>query len=202
MEIAIGRRLLVATHNQGKLDEIDRLLAPLGIEVVGAAALGLPVPEETKDSFAGNARLKARAGVSQSGLPALADDSGLCVDALQGLPGVHTADWAEGPDGRDFDRAMRRVWEALEKIGAATPRRARFHCTLLLACPDGQEHVFEGEVAGQLVWPPRGTQGHGFDPMFQPDGFDVTFGEMDRWAKNRISHRGVAMEKLLRARFT
>jgi XTP/dITP diphosphohydrolase len=192
-----GGRLVVATHNQGKLEEIERLLAPYPVEVVSAKALGLPEPAETEETFVGNARIKAHAAARASGLPALADDSGIEVDALGGAPGVRTADWAEGPGERDFVRAMTRTWEALEAAGAPHPRTARFLCTLVLAWPDGHEEVFEGRIDGQCVWPMRGTQGHGYDPMFQPDGFPITLGEMDRWHKNEISHRGDAFRKLV-----
>ncbi len=198
----IGGRLLVATHNQGKLEEIQRLLEPFGVEAIGAAALGLPEPEETEDSFVGNARIKARAATAASGLVALADDSGLCVDALGGAPGVYTANWAETPSGRDFVVGMNRVWRELEKVRAPCPRRAQFRCTLVLAWPDGTDRIYGGMMAGQIVWPMRGDQGHGFDPVFQPDGYDMTFGEMDRWQKNQISHRADAFRKLVSDCFT
>lgn len=192
-------RLVVATHNRGKLEEIERLLEAYPVQVVSAAALGLAEPEETEDSFLGNARIKAHAAARASGLPALADDSGIEVDALGGQPGVYTANWAETPGGRDFAHAMTRTWEALQAADAPFPRTARFRCTLVLAWPDGHEEVFEGTIEGRCVWPMRGTQGHGYDPMFQPDGYDVTLGEMDRWEKNRISHRGRAFAKLVAA---
>lgn len=197
-----GNRLLVATHNRGKLEEIAALLAPRGVEVVSAADLGLPEPPETETTFVGNARIKAHAAAQATGLPALADDSGLEVEALGGAPGVHTADWAETPSGRDFAQAMRRTWELLEAARAPEPRRARFRCTLVLAWPDGHDEVFEGEIAGRIVWPMRGDRGHGYDPIFLPDGYDQTFGEMDRWEKNRISHRADAFRKLLAGCFT
>ncbi len=192
-------RLVVATHNAGKLEEIRHLLAPYPITVVSAGELGLPEPEETENTFLGNARIKAHAAAAASGLPALADDSGIEVDALDGAPGVHTADWAETPHGRDFVQAMTRTWEALEARNAPYPRTARFRCTLVLAWPDGVEEVFEGKIEGQCVWPMRGEQGHGYDPMFQPAGMDITLGEMDRWEKNRISHRGDAFRKMVAA---
>ncbi len=190
-------KLLVATHNQGKLEEIIRLLEPYGIEITSNSELGLPVPEETEDNFVGNARLKAHAAAQASGLPALADDSGIEVDALGGAPGVYTADWAETPEGRDFPMAMRKVWDKLEAMDAPFPRRCRFRSTLVLAWPDGHDEVFEGKIEGQCVWPMRGEEGHGYDPMFQPEGYDITFGEMDRWEKNRISHRADAFRKLV-----
>jgi XTP/dITP diphosphohydrolase len=196
-----GDRLLVATHNAGKLEEIDALLAPFGIAVTGAAALGLTEPAETEATFAGNARIKAHAAARATGLPALADDSGIEVEALGGAPGVHTADWATTPEGRDFELAMTRTWQALQAVGAPEPRRARFCCTLALAWPDGHDEVFTGEMRGRIVWPMRGTRGHGYDPIFQPDGYDQTFGEMDRRQKNRISHRADAFGKLVAACF-
>lgn len=196
-----GRRLVVATHNRGKLDEIAHLFGERPVEIVSAAELGLAEPEETETTFPGNARIKAHAAAGASGLPALADDSGIEVDALGGAPGVRTADWADTGQGRDFVQAMTRTWDELERVGAAHPRTARFRCTLVLAWPDGHDEVFEGTIEGRCVWPMRGTQGHGYDPMFQPDGFDITLGEMDRWQKNRISHRGTAFEKLLAACF-
>jgi XTP/dITP diphosphohydrolase len=193
-----GGRLLVATHNRGKLEEIVALLDPFPFEVVSAAALGLPEPAETEQTFVGNARIKAHAAALTSGLPALADDSGIEVDALGGAPGVHTADWAELPGGgRDFHQAMRRTWAELEQTGAPAPRTARFRCTLVLAWPDAHDEVFEGAVEGQCVWPMRGTEGHGYDPMFLPDGHELTFGQMDPAAKNRISHRARAFERLV-----
>lgn len=192
-----GNRLVIATHNKGKLEEIADLLAPYGIEVMSAGALGLPEPEETEDNFVGNARIKAHAAARASGLPALADDSGLAVDALGGAPGVYTADWAATPQGRDFGLAMARTWAELERVGAPFPRSASFCCTLVLAWPDGHDEVFEGRMPGQIVWPGRGDQGHGYDPIFQPDGHGQTFGEMDRWEKNRISHRARAFGKLV-----
>ncbi len=194
-----GDRLLVATHNRGKLEEIAALLDPHGVTALSAAEFGLPEPEETGTTFVENAQIKAHAAAAATGLPALADDSGICVEALGGAPGVHTADWAETADGRDFEMAMRRTWEALEAAGASSPRRAAFICTLVLAWPDGVDQVFEGRMAGQIVWPMRGTQGHGYDPIFQPDGHVVTFGEMDRWEKNRISHRADAFAKFTAA---
>lgn len=194
-------RLLVATHNQGKLEEIADLLAPYGVETVSAGQLGLAEPDETETTFAGNARIKAHAGARATGLVTLADDSGITVDALEGAPGVYTADWAETPTGRDFKRAMTRVWATLETLSAPFPRRAQFRCTLVLAWPDGQDAVFEGVMPGQVVWPMRGDQGHGYDPIFQPDGYTITFGEMDRWEKNRISHRADAFRKLMEGCF-
>ena len=192
-----GDRLVVATHNKGKMEEISALLAPFSVTVIGASALGLVEPAETETTFVGNARIKAHYAAKASGLPALADDSGITIDALDGAPGVYTADWAETGDGRDFVKAMTRVWSELEARHAPYPRGAQFRCTLVMAWPDGHDEVFEGIMAGQVVWPMRGDQGHGYDPIFQPDGFDVTFGEMDRWEKNRLSHRADAFRKLV-----
>lgn len=192
-------RLLLATHNAGKLDEFRQLLAPRGVQVTGAAELGLPEPEETGTTFVENARIKARAAQVATGMAALADDSGLEVDGLDGAPGVYTADWAEGPGGRDFLRAMTRVHDALISRGAARPWTARFRCTLVLAAPDGTERVFDGSVEGELVWPIRGALGHGFDPMFVPEGGPLTFAEMTAAQKNAISHRGRALAAFLAA---
>ncbi|MFC0811914.1 RdgB/HAM1 family non-canonical purine NTP pyrophosphatase [Paracoccus panacisoli] len=191
-----GRTLLIATHNAGKLEEMRALFAPLGITVTGAAEHGLPEPAETEESFVGNARIKARAAMEATGLPVLADDSGITVDGLDGAPGVHTADWAETGAGRDFMQAMRRTWEALEARGAPEPRRAQFRATLVLLTPEGEEQVFEGVAPGRLVWPPRGALGHGYDPMFIPDGHDRTYAEMDFAEKNAISHRARAFAAL------
>ncbi len=192
-----GTRILIATHNAGKLEEMQQLFAPYGVDVVGAAEMGLAEPEETETTFIGNARIKARAAVAATGLPALADDSGIEVEALDDAPGVYTADWAETPNGRDFIMAMTKTHTKLEEINAPHPRRARFTATLVLAWPDGHDEVFDGRVNGTLVWPMRGKTGHGYDPMFQPDGHDITFAEMDPEQKNRISHRADAFQKLI-----
>ncbi len=192
-----GTQLVIATHNTGKLEEIADLLRPYGVTLTSNADHGLPEPEETETTFAGNARIKAHAAAQATGLPALADDSGIAIDALGGAPGVQTADWAETPDGRDFGMAMQRAWDALETAAAPLPRTAQFCCTLVLAWPDGHDEVFAGVMPGQVVWPGRGDQGHGYDPIFQPDGHDLTFAEMDRWEKNRISHRADAFAKLV-----
>jgi XTP/dITP diphosphohydrolase len=190
-------QLVVATHNQGKLEEITDLLQPFGVKISSNADHNLPEPDETEDTFVGNARIKAHAAAKATGLPALADDSGIEVAALNGAPGVYTADWAETENGRDFIMAMQRTWDALEAVDATFPRRAQFCSTLVLAWPDGHDEVFPGVMKGQLVWPMRGTNGHGYDPIFQPDGYDITFGEMDRWEKNKISHRADAFRKLV-----
>ncbi|MBD3765140.1 MAG: RdgB/HAM1 family non-canonical purine NTP pyrophosphatase [Rhodobacterales bacterium] len=197
-----GDRLVIATHNRGKLEEIAALLQPYGVNVVSAGDLGLPEPAETEETFVGNARIKAHAAARATGLPALADDSGIEIEALGGAPGVHTADWAETPQGRDFVMAMTRAWTELEAIAAPEPRRARFCCTLVLAWPDGHDEVFAGQMPGRIVWPMRGDRGHGYDPIFQPDGHDLTFAQMDRWEKNRISHRADAFRKLVQGCFT
>jgi XTP/dITP diphosphohydrolase len=192
-----GDRLLVATHNAGKLEEIADLLAPFDVTVLGAKTLGLPEPAETGTTFVENARIKAHAAAKATGLPALADDSGIEIDALDKAPGVYTADWAETGNGRDFVMAMTRAHDDLLARGAPQPWTARFCCTLVLAWPDGHDEVFPGVMEGRVVWPMRGERGHGYDPIFQPDGYDVTFGEMDRWEKNRISHRADAFRKLV-----
>tara|TARA_R110002110_G_scaffold106774_7_gene267525 strand:- start:20354 stop:20965 length:612 start_codon:yes stop_codon:yes gene_type:complete len=191
------KRILIATHNAGKLEEMGQLFAPFGVTVVGAADLNLPEPEETETTFVGNARIKAHAAAKATGLPALSDDSGIEVEALENAPGVYTADWAETPNGRDFLMAMTKTHNLLEERGAAQPRRARFCATLVLAWPDGHDEVFAGKVNGTLVWPIRGALGHGYDPMFQPDGHEITFAEMDSDQKNRISHRADAFAKLI-----
>ncbi len=194
-------KLVIATHNPGKLREIQELLAPVGIACVGAGELELPEPEEIGNSFVDNADLKAREAADLSGLPALADDSGLCVDALHGLPGIFSARWAEDSDGhRDWVRAMERVWRELEAAGPDSSRDAHFACALSIARPnDGRVESFEGRVDGTLVWPPRGDKGFGYDPIFVPAGYEVTFGEMDQAEKHRISHRADAFRKLVSA---
>ncbi len=192
-----GERLVIASHNAGKVREIGELMRPFGVAVFSAGDLDLAEPEETEDTFAGNARIKAHFAARHSGLPALSDDSGIQVDALGGAPGVHTADWAETGNGRDFAMAMTKVWTLLEEKNAARPRTARFCCTLCLAWPDGHDELFEGSVEGQVVWPMRGTRGFGFDPVFLPDGETETFGEMDPAKKHGMSHRADAFAKLV-----
>ena len=193
----ISRKLLVATHNTGKLEEIYALLKSYDISLSSAADHGLKEPKETENTFVGNAKLKAHYAANETGLPALSDDSGLEIDALNNLPGVYTADWAETDHGRDFDIAMQKVNTALNAIEAPLPRTARFCCTLVLAFPNGNDIVFSGVLGGEIIWPQRGKNGHGYDPIFQPDGFSLTFGEMDRWEKNKISHRGLAFKKFI-----
>lgn len=187
-----GGRLVIASHNPGKVVEIAELLGPYAVDVVSAGALGLAEPEETGMTFAENAALKARAAAAAAGLPALADDSGLVVPALDGAPGIYSARWA-GPD-KDFRIAMEKVEMALAKKDS---RRAHFACALAVAWPDGHVEPFEGAVHGVLVWPPRGTRGFGYDPMFQADGHAETFGEMEPAQKHKISHRARAFRLLV-----
>lgn len=197
-----GKKLVLATHNAGKIAEMVALLAPYRVSILSAAEFGLSAPEETATDFIGNARIKARFVSQQTGLPALADDSGIEIDALNGAPGIHTADWAETTTGRDFDFAMRKTWELVELSAMKAPHAARFRCAIVVAWPDGAEEVFEGAVEGFLVWPPRGPRGHGYDPMFQPNGVEQTFAEMLPAEKNRISHRAMAFAALTSRCFT
>jgi len=191
-------KLVVASHNPGKVREIGALLGPYGIETVSAAELDLPEPDETGNSFVDNAELKARLAADLSGLPALADDSGICVDALGGKPGIYSARWAG--DDKDFGVAMARVHEEMLAKGDEAGRNAHFVCALAVAWPDdGQCEIFEGRVDGLLVWPPRGQAGFGYDPMFQPIGREQTFGEMDQSEKHEMSHRADAFRKLVAA---
>ncbi|SOH93259.1 XTP/dITP diphosphohydrolase [Monaibacterium marinum] len=196
-KLSSGDRLVLASHNAGKLREITALLEPYGIDVTSAGVLGLPEPEETEDTFAGNARLKAHFAAKETGLIALSDDSGIEVDALDGAPGVYTADWAETENGRDFMQAMSRTWRELEERNAPEPRTGRFVCTLCLAWPDGHDQIYRGDASGRLVWPPRGDQGFGYDPIFMRDGQSVTFGEMPYSQKEPLSHRSAAFRKLV-----
>ena len=194
-------KLVIASHNEGKVREIRALLEPYGVEPVSAKSLDLPVPEETGTTFAANALLKAVSACDLSGLPTLADDSGLCVEALNGEPGVYTADWAETGRGRDWMLAMRKVEDRLQALGPNASRSAHFVCTLALVWPDNSDALFEGRVDGSLVWPPRGTRGFGYDPVFVAEGQNETFGEIDPDAKHAISHRADAFAKLVRAVF-
>ena len=189
-------KLVIASHNQGKVREILEMLAPYGIEPVSAADLDLPEPEETGTTFLANAELKALQAADLTGLPALADDSGLCVDALNGDPGIFSARWAG--ETKDFKVAMQRVNDAIEATGPDASRNAHFVCVLALAWPDGHIEWFEGRVDGTLVWPPRGTGGFGYNPIFMPEGSDQTFAEMPD-AKKAISHRAMAFEKMMAA---
>lgn len=188
--------LIIASHNAGKVREIDELLQPFGVTVRSAGELGLPEPEETGETFTANAVLKAEAAANAANLPALSDDSGLAVDALDGAPGIYSARWG-GPE-KDFDAAMRKVED---RLGPQDSRAAHFVCVLALAWPDGHVETFKGTVGGTLVWPPRGNLGFGYDPMFLPDGREETFGEMDQAEKHRISHRAEAFRKLVGACF-
>ena len=206
-----GKKIVVASHNAGKLREFADLMAPFGFEARSAKEYGLPEPDETGTTFEQNAYIKAHAAATATGLPALSDDSGLVVDALDGAPGVYTANWAELPDGsRDFGMAMQRTETALQEVGAVQPgqRTARFVAVICLAWPDGEAQYFRGEAEGTLVWPPRGDKGFGYDPVFLPNGFDKTFGEMSAAEKHgwkpgqaeALSHRARAFQKFARAR--
>ncbi len=194
-----GGRLVIASHNKGKLREIADLLAPFQAETVSAGALGLPEPEETGTSFVANAELKALASAHGANLPALADDSGMSVDCLGGDPGIYSARWA-GPE-KDFQFAMRKVWDAVLASGHKGEVTAQFVCALSLAWPDGHVESFEGILPGRLVWPPRGDKGFGYDPMFVADGQSLSFGEMEAAAKHAISHRALAFRQLIDACF-
>jgi XTP/dITP diphosphohydrolase len=195
-----GEKLVIASHNKGKLKEMVELMAPLGVEVVLAGDLGLPEPDETEDSYIGNAKLKAQAAAKTSGLPALADDSGLSVEALGGQPGIYSARWADkGHDGeRDFNIGMERV---LRELSPHSNRRARFVSALALAWPDGHCESFEAWVEGEIIHEKRGARGFGYDPIFKPLGYDVTFGEMNPDQKREISHRAESFRQLLAACF-
>ncbi|MFT6571375.1 MAG: XTP/dITP diphosphohydrolase [Sphingomonas echinoides] len=197
-KLAAGK-LVIASHNAGKVREINALLAPYGIEAISAAELDLPEPEETGTTFVANAELKALQAADLSGLPALADDSGLCVDALGGDPGVYTANWAETPNGRDWTLAMTKVEQALAAKCPDASRDAHFVCVLALAWPDGHVQWFEGRADGTLTWPPRGAVGFGYDPVFVPTGSDITYAEMDPAQKHAISHRAAAFAQLTAA---
>lgn len=196
-----GQKILIATHNKGKLEEFREILGPLGVDVTSAGELKLGEPEETENTFIGNARIKAQSAMRATGMITLADDSGLCVDALNGDPGVYTADWA-GPS-RDWMMAMRNVEEKLQAAGAVTAqqRSASFNCTLLVLWPDGTERIYVGTVRGHLTWPPVGAFGHGYDPVFVPEGAEVSFAQMSHEQKNRISHRSRALQLLLKDLF-
>jgi XTP/dITP diphosphohydrolase len=193
-----GDRVVLASHNEGKVHELAELLVPFGIGCVSAKGLEIPEPDETGVTFSDNAKLKAVAAAHASGMTAIADDSGLEVAALDGAPGIHSARW--GGEAKDFGLAMRRVHQELEARGAREPR-ANFICSLALATPEGAAQSFEGRVFGALVWPPRGTRGFGYDPIFLPDGYQQTFGEMEREFKNRLSHRMRAFEQLIAASY-
>ncbi|MFA7585670.1 MAG: RdgB/HAM1 family non-canonical purine NTP pyrophosphatase [Novosphingobium sp.] len=201
-----GETLVIATHNAGKLKEISALLAPYGLACISAGSLGLPEPAETGKTFVENALIKARAAAEASGLPALADDSGLSVTALDGAPGVYTADWAErqwfeGPPGRDWYMAMGKVEGLLCEKGSDADRSCWFSCVLAIAWPDGEYAVYEGRADGSIVWPPRGTMGFGYDPVFVPTGGTLTFAELEPAEKHRISHRADAFARLVAEQF-
>ncbi len=202
------KTIVVASHNAGKIREIAELIGPLGFSAKSAAELEFAEPDETGTTFEENAAIKALASAKASGLPALSDDSGLVIDALDGAPGVYTANWAEREDGtRDFQMAMEKVEKALEERSARTAeqRSGRFVSVLCLAWPDGHTEFFRGEVEGAVVWPPRGTQGFGYDPVFQPQGYDITFGEMSSEQKHgwrpgepeALSHRARAFKRFV-----
>ena len=205
-KLTSGQTLVVASHNEGKVREIRDLLAPFGLKTVSAAELNLPEPEETEKTFAGNARLKALAAARAANLPALSDDSGLSVSALNGEPGIYAARWAELPQievetygvRRDFDMAM---WHVNDALGEASDRSAHFTCALCLAWPDGTDTVYEGKVNGEMIWPPRGDKGFGYDPMFRADGDTQTYAEIEPAAKHAKSHRSVAFAKFLKDQF-
>ena len=211
MQLVKGTKIVVASHNDGKLKEFADLMGPFGLEAKSAREYGLPEPEETGTTFEENAYIKAHAAAQATGLPALSDDSGLMIDALQGAPGVYTANWAETPDGtRDFGVAMQRAEVAMQEVGAVNPeqRKGRFVAVICLASPDGDAEYFRGEAEGTLVWPPRGDRGFGYDPVFVPDGHDRTFGEMTAEEKHgwkpgqaeALSHRARAFQKFARAK--
>lgn len=195
-------KLVIASHNAGKVREIQELLTPFGMEVVSAGDLNLPEPDETGETFQENALIKSEAAAKAAQLPALADDSGLAVTILGGAPGIYSARWA-GPR-KDFQLAMKKVQDAISEfdtIEVKADRSAAFICALSITWPDGHSEVFEGRVNGQMVWPPRGEKGFGYDPTFQPDGYDITFGEMEPAAKHEISHRADAFKQLVAACF-
>ncbi len=201
-----GGSLVIATHNSGKLKEISALLEPYGLKCISAGSLGLPEPAETGTTFVENALIKARAAAEASGIVALADDSGLSVDALEGRPGVYTADWAErqwfeGEPGRDWYMAMGKVEGMLQQLGPDTDRNGAFHCVLAIAWPDGEHAIYEGKCSGSLTWPPRGKLGFGYDPVFVPSGREHTFAEIKPDEKHAISHRADAFAKLVANQF-
>jgi XTP/dITP diphosphohydrolase len=211
MQSLEARKIVVASHNEGKLREFADLMGPFGFEAKSAKEYGLPEPDETGTTFEENAYIKAFAAAKATGLPALSDDSGLCIDALDGAPGVYTANWADTPDGkRDFAMAMQRAEVAMQEVGATEPdkRSGRFVAVICLAFPDGDAEYYRGEVEGTLVWPPRGELGFGYDPVFLPNGYDKTFGEMSAQEKHgwkpgdrhALSHRARAFQKFASAR--
>jgi len=190
------KQIVLASHNKGKLKEIGHLLKPFGISVISASDLGLDEPEETENTYAGNARIKAHFAAKASGKPALSDDSGFSVEILDGAPGVYSADWAETSNGRNFSMAMSKIWDKIQH--AEKPCKAKFCCTLCLAWPDGHDELFEGSINGEIAWPPRGNNGFGYDPMFIAEGMHQIFGEMLPTDKHLISHRADAFKKLIK----
>jgi len=190
------KQIVLASHNKGKLKEIGHLLKPFGISVISASDLDLDEPEETENTYAGNARIKAHFAAKASGKPALSDDSGFSVEILDGAPGVYSADWAETSNGRNFSMAMSKIWDKIQH--AEKPCKAKFSCTLCLAWPDGHDELFEGSINGEIAWPPRGNNGFGYDPMFIAEGMHQTFGEMLPTDKHLISHRADAFKKLIK----
>ncbi|MFL2802873.1 MAG: RdgB/HAM1 family non-canonical purine NTP pyrophosphatase [Paracoccaceae bacterium] len=197
MKIFPENKILIATHNIGKLEEFKYILKDLDLEILSSKDLNLDEPIETENTFIGNARIKSKSSCLQSNIPSLADDSGLQVHALGNKPGVYTADWAFTENGRDFKKAMHRVWNELLECKKKKPFTANFICTLVLTFPNGNEKIFEGSVNGSINWPIRGIDGHGYDPMFVPDGYRKTFGEMTNSEKNKISHRNIALKKFI-----
>ena len=195
MNLFSERKILIATHNLGKLEEFKSILGDLNLKIISSKDLNLAEPDEIADTFLGNARIKSRTSSQESNLPCLADDSGLEVHALGNQPGVYTADWAETEHGRDFKKAMEHLWNKLILTKKEKPFNAHFSCTLVLTFPDGKEQVFRGKVAGEIVWPMRGIEGHGYDPIFLPKGYNKTFAEMSSKKKNSISHRNIALQK-------
>ncbi len=197
MNLFPENQLLIATHNTGKLEEFKYLLKDLDLEILSSKDLNLDEPNETENTFIGNARIKSKISCLKSNLPSLADDSGLQVHALGNNPGVYTADWAFTDKGRDFKKAMHRVWNELIETKKQEPFTANFICTLVLTFPNGNEEIFEGIVNGIITWPMRGRDGHGYDPIFVPEGHKKTFGEMTNFEKNKISHRSIALKKFI-----
>ena len=192
------RELVLATHNLGKIEEFKHLFGDVGFDIKNIGQYSWTPPEENGKSFWENSLIKAREATKLTGLVSLADDSGICVDILKGAPGIYSADWAIMGDGsRDFDMATAKLVEEIEKSDSSGPFTAYFVCSLILYWPDGHFEKFEGKIYGEIVWPGRGEKGHGYDPVFLPHGYKKTFGQMDRWNKNKISHRGLAMDKLL-----
>ena len=197
MQIFPENKILIATHNEGKLEEFKYILRDLKLNILSSKDLNLEEPKETENTFIGNARIKSKISCLKSNLPSLADDSGLQVHALDNKPGVYTADWANSNNGRDYKKAMHRVWKELLISGKKEPFNANFICTLVLTFPNGNEIVFEGSIFGTITWPMRGKEGQGYDPIFLPDGHNKTFGEMNESEKNKISHRSLALKKFI-----